>query len=333
VSPAPAGSGGHALWVLCVLLAAGAAAAEPPAPLVEAPEGRAIAEASSPTPPSYWEKGLPEPVPLPSAAPPRHLQFEDLEFLLLQPLHLALVGASIDWVARSPGVFGVLGLTTGLGLALHQFSALPPAIYAHAINSGTLWGAWLMAPLAVQAGNPALSGLGSLAGAIAFGLWAHHGGLSPGQLAMINSAGVWAAIGGLYASLVLQQQFGPGPLNSLGLTIATGGSLAAGALTAWAARHVRLHRAQVLLMDLGGVAGLIGSWVLLGITYRPTGGIMGLPTSAAAMYAALPLTGAVLFAVLLHLDDQGKRREAALEVQLAPVISDRQQGLALMGTF
>ena len=58
-----------------------------------------------------------------------------------------------------------------------------------------------------------------------------------------------------------------------------------------------------------------------------------MPTSFGAMLATLPLTAAVMTGVLLHLSDEGGRREAALRVQLAPLITGKQQGLALVGSF
>ena len=165
-----------------------------------------------------------------------------------------------------------MGTGLGFGFAFYQFLARPPAIHAYAINSGTLWGAWLLMPLAkIQLGNPALSAAGSLAGAISFGLWAHHGGLSEGQLAMINSVGFWAGLGASFWGTTLLQQAGRRGFNNLNLTISTGASLVAGALTAWAARHVRLSRAQVLWMDLAGGVGILFA-SLLAVTTRVSRG-------------------------------------------------------------
>ena len=57
-----------------------------------------------------------------------------------------------------------------------------------------------------------------------------------------------------------------------------------------------------------------------------------MPTSFGAMLAT-PLTAAVMTGVLLHLDDERGRRAAALRVQLTPLITGKQQGLALVGNF
>ena len=66
-------------------------------------------------------------------------------------------------------------------------------------------------------------------------------------------------MGASFWGTTLLQQAGRRGFNNLNLTISTGASLVAGALTAWAARHVRLSRAQVLWMDLGGGVGLLGA--------------------------------------------------------------------------
>lgn len=329
-----------------LLLAAGnAAATSSPAPLVEAPEDPAAAamapeqpvleeanphrESPPARPPSYWERGA---SPLPTSPARRDAQLEHLEFLLLQSLHLSYVGGALDASLRTPGVLAVLGLSLGVGIGLSQFTESPPAIYPYAINSGTLWGAWLMLPLAIQTGSPLVAAAGSVVGAISFGLWAHAGGLREGQLAMITSAGLWAAVGSAFWGTYLLQQTGLSN-PTLNLALATGASLVAGGITAWAARHVRLGRGQVLWADIAGLVGLLGASALWSITHEQPDGRLRMTASSAAMYATLPLTFATLTGVLLHLTEEGQRRESPLQVQLAPLLSDRQQGVALMASF
>jgi hypothetical protein len=264
---------------------------------------------------------------------PRGLSFEDLEFLFVQPFVLASAGVSLGVaLGDQPQVaLGMLGGLTGVLFGVMHLGIRPPPIYAQAINSGALWGLALSIPIQdarfSHRGLQPLVTLSTLLGAIGMGLWAHSGTLSQGQLSLINSAGIWTALAASFALM-------PGAQLALGgygldeRLITAGASVAAAALAGWLGRDTEMGRLAGLFLDLGAVTGYAVS--LLVVSALGTGPFHSLGTAAAL--AGIPAAGALISVTLAHRAQQASTAPE-LQVQLAPMLSDQQQGIALIGSF
>lgn len=274
--------------------------------------------------------------PAPPTWTPRDVSLEDLEFLVVQPFVLASAGVSLGVAigggAGQPQVaLGMLGGLSGVLIGAMHLGIRPPPIYAQAINSGALWGLALSIPIQdARFSAPGLQPLvtiPTLLGAIGMGLWAHSGTLSQGQLSLINSAGIWTALGTTFALL-------PGAQVSLGgygldeRLITMGASVAAAALAGWLGRDTGMGRLAGLFMDLGAVCGYAVSYFV--VSAVGTGPFHNLGTAAAL--ALIPAACALLSVTLAHRVVQ-HASAAELQVQLAPMLSEKQQGLALVGRF
>ena len=232
-----------------------------------------------------------EGAPSPGARPDRSGR---AELALYQTLHGAWLGAGLGVVAdvSNPKVYAllsVLGAGAGLGgaLALSRDVAMPTG-RADAINSATSWGSFNGALVSAILGA---STRGGVAGTLGGGL----GGLaltvaatstrSPGagDVAIVNSGGIWGLATGAFLIMLTEPSTTAGQVVAL---VTTDAGLLAMALLA---PHLEVSRGRSLLIDAGGVVGVLAGLTIPALAGSRSGKAYAV-AGLAGMGAGLGLT-------------------------------------------
>jgi hypothetical protein len=239
--------------------------------------------------------GLGEPLEAPGGGGEGPSRNARAELALFQGLHGMALGVELCIVAQCDSAGAVFGLAL-LGAGLGTFASLGvPEVTSGKralLNSGTAWGAVNAGLLLVGRDVDEETFAGVLMAGQGIGL-AVGGGLfriepTAGQVALANSGGQWA---GVLTALTLDAagaELGDSELATSVLIAADAGIVAGGYL---ASRWPRVSRAQTLVVDAAGIAGVVGGGglgiVLSGDSadratsaFAAVGGLVGLGAAA-----------------------------------------------------
>ncbi len=228
------------------------------------------------------------------------------------------------------GALGGLGITWGL-----SDGGVTPG-HSVAINSGTVWGgvnANILLSLS-DSFDPNTAALGLMGGQL-LGLGLGHlyyKGASPsaGQVSLANTGGIWSLVGFNLLNGALDLQL-DSDQHSIGSLIAMNGGLIAGGVLA---HHFPMSRGRALLLDTGGLAGLLtgmGLYVLV----TNDGGEQGFYTSA-LLGTALGIGTSAYLTRGWDADDEDVQRRRGLQGislvpgdAIAPIAGERQGGFGV----
>lgn len=157
--------------------------------------------------------------------------------------------------ARPFALAGFAGASVGAGLSIIGFKRLRYG-QASAIDSGTGWGIWNGIALAVITEPDERAGMAIVSGLMAAGTLAGIGSafLAPrnGAVSFSNSSGIWLGVLTLLIGIAAEADFQK-TIMPIGMAVTNAG-LVAGAI---ASRYLPISRGRVLLIDAGGVVGLL----------------------------------------------------------------------------
>jgi hypothetical protein len=221
------------------------------------------------------------------------------ELALFQALDGIALGTELCLAARCDSAQAYLGLEL-LGAAAGTIGSLAAPDLTSGrralLNSGTAWGAVNAVLLLIAtnhdhgdqdiaAGLLAGQGLGLLAGAA---LFPFHP--TAGQVALANSGGIWAGALTALTGEAIGSSLDQHARATIALVAIDGGIVAGGYL---ASRWPVVSRAQTLVIDAGGIAGVLGGGSL-GVVISGSGNGRAAPALAAAG-AVLGLATAAYF--------------------------------------
>jgi hypothetical protein len=184
------------------------------------------------------------------------------ELALYQTVHGAWVGTGAGLLLgltapKAYAALAVLGAGTGLTLSLGMSRGTPmSAGRADAINSATSWGTFNGALASAVSGaslkgGVALSLAGGLGGLVLVSAATSRRSPTAGDVALVNSGGVWGVASGIFLVMLTDPTARAGQATVL---LAADAGLLTMALLA---RRLELSRGRSLLIDAGGVLGVL----------------------------------------------------------------------------
>lgn len=225
------------------------------------------------------------------------------ELGLFQGLHGIAVGVELCLALEcdSPEAYFGLGLLGGISGTAAALSFHPTPGQRALINSGAAWGAFNAAMLLIatdpdDASSYGLTLLGGQAAGVGLAAVLSRDAPAAGQVALANSGGQWTlAVTGLVLATADVDLDGQQIATTLALAADAG--IGVGAYLAW--RKPRISRAQTLVIDAAGIAGVIAGGAT-GVLV--TGDAESRATTGAAAVGAVVGLGAAAY-LTRHWDD------------------------------
>lgn len=258
------------------------------------------------------------------------------EVILFQTIHGIALGVEVCVIAECDSArANAVSLMTGAGAGLAaSFFATRGGLtsgQAQAINSGVIWGAWNAlgymgaADLYGTEGARTITAnlmIGQGAGLVGGALVAHYLKPTGGEVSVATTASVWATVLTMFGLGVAEVEDGQALWTTA--LVASDAALLAGA--AIGRRHP-MSRGRTLIIDAGGIVGMVAGFLIVAVTEPNTGPGMFVPL-------ILGTGGGLAVATVMTSDwDERHKQDPAVTVGIAMTPTQGGAIAGIGGTF